>query len=315
MSVSLSFAQWLFSQGRHKNTVALHLKKLRVIKRKLNKINYSNCLKMISSMKEGGYSNATINHYVGTMRLYGVYKNIPELNNLKFFSKKSALKGTLSDEEIENFINLPRPPNINKDCWELFSLWLEVLAYTGCRPGEAANLTINDIDFGRNVIIFKYTKTDEPRVVGIAPRLAEHLKEHVSKCENYLFLTKQGQVYSDHSWLHRFNNRKKILGIKRNNITPMSFRHSFATRMLEKDVNIYKVAKILGHDIKMTQQYEHLTVEDVKTAMNKHPLIKKQIKFSKQEVIKILSEVLNDIGLVYETKLKNEHVLLKIRCP
>jgi integrase len=313
--MELSFEQWLYLLGRHKNTVKLHLKILRVIERQTKEMTYDECCALLGRMKAAGLSNATLNHYVGTMRLWGKYKNLPEFEQLKFYKKHPGLKGTFSDDEVEAFINLPCPPKSDKKAWELWSLYFETLAYTGARPGEVAQITINDIDHGRNSIIFKYTKTDVPRTVAMAPRLSDKLKDHVQTCENFLFVTRKGQVFSEAAWYHAFLKRKTLLGIKRCNITPMSFRHSFATRMLEKDVNIYKVAKILGHDIKMTQQYEHLTVEDIKTAMQSHPLIKKQIIYSKEEITKVIAEVLNDIGLSYDIYSESEVVHLDIRCP
>jgi integrase len=237
------------------------------------------------------------------------------MQRLTFFKKHPGIKGTFSDEEIMQFIELARPPGANEVSWNLWSLYFETLAFTGARPGEVAALTINDIDLGRKVIFFKYTKTEVPRAVGIAPDLLKKLEAHLPNCSKYIFTTKRGLMFSEDSWYHAFKRRKEILGIKRCNITPMSFRHSFATRMLEKDVNIYKVAKILGHDIKMTQQYEHLTTEDIRVAMNKHPLIRKQVKYSKEEIAQILQEVLNDIGLSYDMVTEKGELLLTIRCP
>jgi hypothetical protein len=65
------------------------------------------------------------------------------------------------------------------------------------------------------------------------------------------------------------------MGITRPNISPYSFRHSMATSLLEQDVNIHKIAKLLGHSIEQTAQYEHLTTKDIQEAVAKHPLIRK----------------------------------------
>lgn len=89
------------------------------------------------------------------------------------------------------------------------------------------------------------------------------------------------------NWHYNFHTRLKRLGIKRKNLTPYSLRHSLITRLLEEDVNLFKVQKLVGHhQIETTAHYTHLTTKDLQETIKKHPLIRKST--SPLEILKAL---------------------------
>lgn len=307
------FKRYLQLKGRHANTIAQHLKRIKVLDRELAEFTPDELEKYIAELVEKGCRNATLNHYITTAKLYGRFLGAKGFEKISLFKKQSAYKGTLSDAEIKQFLNLLCPDEANKGCWDLWTLFFEVLAYTGCRPGEAAQLKKHHLDFGRGVIYFEHTKTKKPRQVEMSPHLKQQLQKHVDCITtDYLFVTLKGKVFSDHSWGHAFKKRLKMLGINRKNITPYSLRHSFCTRLLEKDVNIHKVAKVMGHDIRQTVAYEHLTVEDIKKAMHKHPLIREQITTSHQELLQVITEVLADLKVEFNISSTQEETVIAI---
>lgn len=119
----------------------------------------------------------------------------------------------------------------------------------------------------------------------------------------YIFTTSTRRLYSDHSWDHAFKKRLRILGINRKGITIYSLRHSLATELLRQKNDSLLVAKILGTSVEMiSKNYEHLVIEDLRNALNRHPLMRKNA--DPKDVLKALSETLRTFGILDDTRLK-----------
>jgi len=195
----------------------------------------------------------------------------------------------MSDAEIEAFLSLPPPTNGErvKNNYAVWTLFFKILAYSGMRPGEVAHLAIDRVDFGRQVFVLEDTKTNTPRYVPIAPALLSDLTDHIKTLTgDKLFPStrggkfRQNGVVNDVDWGYNFHSRIKRLGIKRKNLRPYSLRPSFITRMLDEDVNIFKVQKIVGHrQISTTAHYTHLTTKDITRAINKDPLSRASLPY------------------------------------
>lgn len=273
----MNFESWLYKKGRFKTTIKKHLTRLSVIDRTVPVWTLENIDQFISGLLQKGLKNVSVNSYVDTIRLFSQFSGFQqELQNYRHYKIQYAVKGTLSDDEIESIINLPCPIDCDKISYDKYSLIYALLAYTGCRPQEICTLKRNQIDWGRNVFIIEHTKTGVPRNVPIPPNLAGTVQKYVQSLKtDDLFVSSRNAVISYKSYWHDFERRKKILKIDRPHISPYSFRHSYATTMLEADVNIHKIAKLMGHSIEQTATYEHLTTKDLREAINKHPLIRK----------------------------------------
>ena len=303
----LAFENWLVRNGRSNRTIQRHHTNITVLLRDLTDWSFEKIENFVIELRKKGLKNATLNSYIDTVRLYSRCMNLDSrLSDLKHFKKTHAIKSTLSDDEIESFIYLECPRYSNKASWDLWSLYFECLAMTGCRMSEIADLKSEHVDFGRGVFTIEQSKTGIPRMVPIPPSVKTRLTGIASQTspDNYIFTTTTGRKFTDESWLHAFHKRIKILGINRVNLTPYSFRHSFATRLLEEDVNIHKVAKILGHDIKMTAAYEHLTTKDITEAARRHPLVRKSSDPS--EILKSICELIQTFRLNEDNRFKFE---------
>jgi len=286
----MTFEEWLYKNGRYPSTIKKHLIRLRVLEREVGSWNLTKVDSFIVTKIKQGCSSACVNAYIDTIRCYANFNNLPdELKTYKHLKKSYAVKGTLSDEEIEGLIALPCPADRNKQIWKLYSLFYLTLAYTGCRPHEIATIKKQNIDWGRNVFSIEHTKTGFPRLVPIPPNIVDKLKEHCKSLDNeYLFTTTRGNVFNHKNYYHDFKYRLIALKIDRPHISLYSLRHSFITSMLEADVNIHKIAKIVGHSIGQTAHYEHLTTKDIQQAILKHPMIRKSAK--PDEIIKDIKE-------------------------
>ena len=220
------------------------------------------------------------------MRLYGICFNIPELNNLRQYPKQHTTKATLSDEEIEAFLALPRRKNQPHAYFPKYKVFWHLVAFTGARPGEIAKLTKKHVDWGRGVLVFDITKTNVPGVVPIPPNCVGLLKEYMTSINtDFLFPSAKGgahysagefPVIDNVDWHFDFKKRLVQLGgINRPKLTPYSFRHSMATRLLEENVSLFHVKKLMRHSqLKTTEVYSHLTTKDIIEAIQKHPLIR-----------------------------------------
>lgn len=239
------------------------------------------------------------NSLVCSIRVYAQFLELDkELQNYPFFKKDLPIKATLSDEEIVAFLNLPAEGCESRKTHQFYTVFFSVMAFTGMRPGEVAKLTLNDVDFGRGVFLVRHTKTRDNRLVPIPPNIENLLREHLKTVKRELVFSKKysERPITNEAWHYNFHKRIKKMGIKRTNLTPYSLRHSLITRLLEEDVNIFKVQKIVGHrDIKTTAIYTHLTTKDIIRAIKRHPIVRRSE--DPESVIRNLKEMIEVLEL------------------
>lgn len=154
-------------------------------------------------------------------------------------------------------------------------LILELLFSTGMRVSEVSNLKAKSIDL-KSKNIYIYGKGSKERIMclannSIAKLLEQYLKIRKDNSE-YLFTNKLGNPYSDQSIRNMVNDYAKAAGVEMH-ITPHMFRHTFATALLEEDVNIRYIQQLLGHSsIVTTQIYTHISTNKIRHILeDKHP--------------------------------------------
>lgn len=152
---------------------------------------------------------------------------------------------------------------------------LELLFSTGMRVSEISHLKIKNFDLSNNTIHI-IGKGSKERVVCIANKetislITTYLKIRSQKSD-YLLLNKLGNNYSEQSIRNMINNYAKAAGVDLH-ITPHMFRHTFATALLDEDVNIRYIQQLLGHSsIVTTQIYTHISTNRIRNILeNSHP--------------------------------------------
>lgn len=134
----------------------------------------------------------------------------------------------------------------------------------GLRVSEVVNLKIKDIDTGRMTLFIENAKGKKDRVVNLSPLLLDVLRSYVKQAaprpKVYLFESDvAGEPYSTRSAQIIFSEARKKAGINKT-VSFHSLRHSFATHLLEKGVDIRYIKDILGHfNIKTTERYTHVS--------------------------------------------------------
>ena len=132
---------------------------------------------------------------------------------------------------------------------------------TGLRQDELLSLEWNRTNIFRKTILIKKTKNGKPKTVPLnrnAMEVIERKSEEKVRILNndLVFVSSHGTKIDRHNLRRAFNN-----AIEKSEIENFRFhdlRHCFCTKLAQRGVDIYKIAKLAGHeDIRMTQRYSH----------------------------------------------------------
>lgn len=141
---------------------------------------------------------------------------------------------------------------------------IELMMTTGMRVSEICNLKVKDINLEEKYINV-FGKGSKERIIEIENEdVQDALKKYKSICsdqnqENYFFYCKDGSRLSEQTIRSIINKIVHESQIDQH-ITPHMFRHSFATMLLEEEVDIRYIQRILGHSsITTTQIYTHVS--------------------------------------------------------
>lgn len=188
------------------------------------------------------------------------------------------LPETLNLNEIERIID---GIQLNQSHGHRNRAIIETLYGSGLRVSELVELTISNIFFKENIIRVN-GKGDKQRLVplGIYSKKfiqiyineIRHLKKIKMKDEDILFLNRNGRKISRAMIFTIVRNAANNAGIEKK-ISPHTFRHSFATHLLENGADLRSIQLLLGHEnITTTEIYTHLDNEYLKMVMeNFHP--------------------------------------------
>lgn len=168
-------------------------------------------------------------------------------------------------EEAEELIETIDHPLVQLVCKTLF--------YTGMRISECLNLRLKDIDLEKNMFYIIDGKGKKDRTIPINKDLAPSLKDYIENWRpevdtDYLFATaKTGTISA--TYVNRIiKDTVEQLGWTKN-VTTHILRHSFASNLIKKGVNIVHVQKLLGHsNLKVTSIYTHTEIDDLSKSVN-----------------------------------------------
>ena len=179
----------------------------------------------------------------------------------------------LSEEEYKKFMEVSKEGF--KEYYPIFYTFI----HTGMRKGEILSLDWSDIDFKKSIIYIRSkedfrpkgidhkTKKAKTRVIPIHNNLKKVLYK-MRKRSGKVF-TYRGEPYSDNRLrrvLMRIARKADISGLTRLH----ELRHSYATFLVKRGVDIYKIKELLGHsDIRDTMKYAHMPTEFMKEDVKK----------------------------------------------
>lgn len=193
----------------------------------------------------------------------------------------------LSENEINHILDDVLPEDIPSKKPYRDKAIFELLYATGIRCSELVSIKMIDINFGNKTIrIFGKGRTE--RIVLFGNKAKKRLIEYIQKerklvdtQKESLFLNYRNQKLSSRSVQRIIEMFRTFLKIGRN-ITPHKIRHSFATHMLNRGVDLRIVQELLGHKVlSSTEKYTHISIEELaKKCNNAHPLNKRLKKMN-----------------------------------
>ena len=257
-----------------------HLEKQGIIR--VQDVNETSLNSYVLYLEKEGKAASTVSRYIASF---------------KGFFEYCLRKGVISDDPAERL----KPPKVEKKFPQILTItetqklmegpdiqcdkgirdraMLELLYATGIRVSELISLKITDMNLGMEYLIC-HEKSKE-RVIPFGSAAKDALILYLDKTrENmigdneseYLFVNCSGKPMSRQGFWKLIKYYADKAGIKKE-ITPHTFRHSFAAHLLDNGADVQSVQKMMGHaDVSTTQMYVEMQSGNVRDVYKKfHP--------------------------------------------
>ncbi len=254
---------YLELQGRSKNTIRTYCwiakKFLEFIKKDLYEISKEDIFRYLTFLKKN------LKYDINSIRLVVIALK----QFFKFIGREDLLqylKSPKVDKRLPKFITYDEFLRLVEACNNLRDkLIIKFLFYTGVRVSELVNLKVNDILWDHGFVKIK-GKGGKERIIPIPETLLKELKQYLksrNEKSEYLFPISVRQV-------QRIIRRAKEKAKINKKITPHVLRHSLATYLLSKGIDIRIIQEILGHSsLSVTQIYTHVVPKQLKEVYEK----------------------------------------------
>jgi integrase/recombinase XerD len=241
-----------------------------------SKVNEENLTEFLKELAQKHLSPRSVARILSAVRGFhrflvgeGMHDDDPT-ENIDTPKRSKTLPGVLSVAEIDAIL---KQPDTRKPLGVRDRAMLEVLYATGVRVSELTNLKQSNLMFESDLILV-FGKGSKERLVPIGSsaidwvtRYQRDVRIHLAKggrSQDVLFLNFRGGKLSRAAIRDLVAKYARAAGIKKE-IHPHTFRHSFATHLLEGGADLRAVQEMLGHvDISTTQIYTHIDREYLK---------------------------------------------------
>ncbi len=260
---------------------------LRYLERKglgLKEVDLNEIREYITILSRMRLSSRSLNRKISALR--GFFRflrrrdkiSLNPFDSIRNLRTEKNLPGFLFEREMESFFE-----NMRDDFWSLRDRAIfEFLYSTGCRVSEMTSLDLRDIDLKRGVA-FVTGKGRKERVVFIGKRAKSAIENYLVKRKYYikrddvesagaLFINHKGKRLTSRGVRYILDKYSGRMDLKKH-ISPHTFRHSFATHILNRGADIRIVQELLGHSsLSTTQIYTHVGLESLKRVyLEAHP--------------------------------------------
>lgn len=227
-------------------------------------VSIGNAKEFISYLRDQGYAPSSVRLYYHVLRQFLAFAGIKL--NLKI-RKPKVLHKYIDKADVEMIVaqaekGLYHQPLANRKRNKALVL---VLAYTGLRRSELLNLRVADVDVNRRTITVKQGKGQKDRSIPMADRIVLPLME---QCTNKTDSDKVFGGLNERSLYRVVTGLARACGI--DGFHPHSFRHYFATQLVEKGANLRAVQELLGHaSLETTAVYLDVSQKHLVEAINR----------------------------------------------
>ena len=260
------FKDWLRSKRYSESTIGTYIDSIQTFLRyyatkNLSEITNDDLIAfnnnyILANKYSASYQNQIVNAVKLFFRTVEDKQLYPELVHRPKTQK--LLPNVLSKEEIKLILNAPS--NIKHKAM------LSLIYSCGLRRGELLNLTLNDIDSKRGLIVIRKAKGRKDRITPLSNKILELLREYYIAYKPNVWLF-EGQdkksQYDERSLANVLKQALEKSGISK----PVSLhwlRHSYATHLLENGTDLRYIQEILGHSSSRTTEiYTHVSNHNI----------------------------------------------------
>lgn len=252
----------------HLKTYKNYLDKHNIDYRKINKDEVIEFLKKLDS---DNLSKRTISNILSSLRSFYNYlldEHIVDTNIFKTISNPKLdkkLPNFLSEEEMREILD---NIDISDKLGKRNKLIIEILYATGIRLSELTNIKLKDIDVKEKTIRIM-GKGSKERIVLFGKYALNAINDYLGYRNNdneYLIQNNKGNKITSRGVEKIIDKIALTSKVNNNNITPHTFRHTFATHLLNNGADIKSVQELLGHSsLNTTQIYTHITSDYLKS--------------------------------------------------
>lgn len=237
------------------------------------------------------YKPRTVKRKIATLKAFFHYLEYRDLIGKNPFNKvqvkfrePTVLPKTIPLRTVESFLRaIYRQQKEGKTDYQCINALrdaavIETLFATGMRISELCSLRINDVDLCEHTILIhgkgskeRMIQLGSDDVIDVLIKYKALYDEQMQMCGHF-FINQNGSALSDQA-IRRMINKYASLAAIELHITPHMFRHTFATSLLEADVDIRYIQEMLGHSsINVTEIYTHVAMSKQKDILTrKHP--------------------------------------------
>ena len=204
---------------------------------------------------KGGYSISYHRQFVGAIKLFCKRFDLPLIDHQELIrpAKEYKLPTVLSKEEVMLIVTVTQ--NVKH------KMILLLLYSTGMGISELINLELKDVSIARLQVNIRNGKGRKSRYVGFASKLVPMYQGYLESFRplKYVIEGKPTYKYTSSS-IQKIIKRSAIkAGIKKN-VSAHTFRHSYATHLLERGVSLRHIQELLGHESSETTMiYTHIS--------------------------------------------------------
>jgi len=239
-------------------------------KKRITRVDELDITQFIKHISNPGLASTTLSRKLSSLKSF--FRFLIEEDKIKedpttVLESPQIIRKLPSFLEIKEIVEILKQPDLSTPLGIRDRAALELLYACGLRISELLDLKIENIDFDEKFLIC-YGKGGKERVIPIGQYAINYLTLYLTKVrgkldkgksDGVLFLSNRGKRMSRMGFWKRFKGYCNRMGLEKK-VTPHTFRHSFATHLLEGGADLRVVQTLLGHnDISTTQIYTHIT--------------------------------------------------------